>query len=48
MGRSHHHCVAVLCDFLELIEEVLDTYVSITLVSVLGKPAFRLYGYLAL
>ena len=48
MGRSHHHCVAVLCDFLELIEEALDTYVSITLVSVLGKPAFRLYRYLAL
>lgn len=44
MGQSHLHCVAVLCEFLALIEEVLDTHVSITLVTALDKPAASLYG----
>ena len=48
MGRSHLHCVAVLCSFLELIEDLLDTHVSIALVTMLDRPAFQLYGYLAL
>ncbi|MDE2786385.1 MAG: hypothetical protein OXL37_06945 [Chloroflexota bacterium] len=46
MGQSHLHCVSVLCGLLKLIEEVLDTHVSITLVTVLDKPASPLYGYL--
>ena len=46
MGQSHLHCVSALCELLKLIEEVLDTHVSITLVTVLDKPATPLYGYL--
>ena len=46
MGQSHLHCVSVLCELLELIEGVLDTHVSITLVTVLDKPPAPLYGYL--
>ena len=47
MGRSHLQCVSVLCALLEVIERVFDTHVSIALVTVLDKSAFRLYGYLA-
>ena len=39
MGQNYLHCVSVLCGLLKLIEEVLDTHVSITLVTVLDKPA---------
>ena len=46
MGQSHLHCVSVLCELLKLIEEVLDTHVSLTLVTVLDKPPAPLYGYL--
>ena len=46
MGQSHLHCVSVLCGLLELIEEVLDTHVSLTMVTVLDKPAAPLYVYL--
>ena len=46
MGQSYLHCVSVLCELLKLIEEVLDTHVSITLVTVLDKPPAPLYGYL--
>lgn len=48
MGRSHLQCVSVLCGLLEVIERILDTHVSIALVTVLDRPGFRLYGYLAL
>ena len=44
MGRSHLQCVSVLCALLEVIERVFDTHVSIALVTVLDKSAFRLYG----
>ncbi len=47
VGRSHLHCVSVLCGLLKLMEEVFNTHVSIALVTVLDKPASPLYGYLA-
>ena len=46
-AQSLLHCVSVLCDLLNLIEEALETHVTITLVTVLDKEAVPLYGYLA-
>ena len=47
VGQSHLHCVSVLCGLLKLIEEVFNTHVSISLVTILDKPARPLDGYLA-
>ena len=46
-AQSLLHCVSVLCDLLNLIEEVLTTHATISLVTVLDKPSIPLYGYLA-
>lgn len=47
IGQSLLHCVSVLCELLKLIEAVLETHVTITLVTSLDKPLVSLYGFLA-
>jgi hypothetical protein len=47
IGQGLLHCVSVLCGWLQLIEEVLTTHATISLVTVLDKPSIPLYGYLA-
>jgi hypothetical protein len=47
VGQNYLHCVSSLCSLLKLIEEVLNGHASISLVTVLDKPASPLYSYLA-